>query len=65
MTGAKGVTATDAKQTVPLEKQSKKARRAFFASRRNDWNGVNPVTKVIPDKRKKMLREKHCENEGE
>lgn len=37
---------------VPMEKQSKKARRQYYASRRADWNGVVPVTRVIPDKRR-------------
>jgi len=37
---------------VPLEKRSKKQRREHFASQRSDWNGVTPVTRVIPDKRK-------------
>ena len=37
---------------VPMENQSKKARRQYYASRRADWNGVVPVTRVIPDKRR-------------
>lgn len=44
---------------IPLAKRSKKEQQRFHASRRGDWNGVVPVTKVIPDKRKqKLLREK-------
>jgi len=38
------------KQTVPLKKQSKRARKAYHALQRADWNGVRPVTRVVPDK---------------
>lgn len=41
---------------IPLAKRSKKEQRRFHASRRGDWNGVVPVTKVIPDKRKRKLQ---------
>lgn len=34
---------------VPLEKQQKRAQRAFFAAKRGSWNGVNPVTRVTPN----------------
>lgn len=34
------------KQIIPLSKQSKKAQRAFHASQRGSWNGLNPVTRV-------------------
>ena len=37
---------------VPLEKQSKRKRREHFSAQRNDWNGVTPVTKMIPNKKK-------------
>ncbi len=33
------------KQFIPLEKQSKKAKRAEHQRKRKSWNGVNPVTK--------------------
>lgn len=36
---------------VPLEKRSKKERKAYYAKQRGSWNGVNPVTKVIPNKK--------------
>ncbi len=42
---------------VPLEKRSKKQRREHFAAQRNDWNGVKPVTRVLPDKRKPCRRD--------
>ncbi|MCQ2452430.1 MAG: hypothetical protein MJ075_04760 [Oscillospiraceae bacterium] len=31
---------------VPLEKQSKAARRKYYSNQRGSWNGVNPVTRV-------------------
>jgi len=31
---------------VPLHKQSKKAQREFHSSKRGNWNGLNPVTRV-------------------
>ncbi len=33
---------------LPLEKRSKRAQRQAYAARRGSWNGVNPVSKVIP-----------------
>ena len=36
---------------VPLMKQSKKAQRAHHNQRRGSWDGVVPITKVIPNKR--------------
>ena len=41
---------------VPLEKQSKRKRREHFSAQRNDWNGVTPVTKMIPNKKKPNRR---------
>lgn len=32
---------------TPLNKQSKRARKAFYAARRGSWNGVCPVTKRV------------------
>ena len=46
---------------IPLNKQSKKAQRRYHAAKRGDWNGVSPVTRVIPNKkaydRNRMKRE--------
>jgi hypothetical protein len=46
---------------VPLEKRSKKEQRAWHAARRGSWNGVKPVTRIVPNKkhydRKKQRRE--------
>ena len=36
---------------IPLEKRSKRDRRALYCDKRNDWNGVVPVTRVIPGKK--------------
>ena len=37
------------KQFIPLEKQSKKAQKTHHARQRGSWNGVSPVTQVIPN----------------
>ena len=34
---------------VPLEKQSKRKRKEYYASQRKDWNGINPVTRTTPN----------------
>ena len=46
------------KQPVPLNKQSKRARRAYHAARRayhaarrGSWYGLSPVTRVVPGRR--------------
>ena len=36
---------------IPLEKQSKKARRDYYAKQRGSWNGVKPVTRVAESKK--------------
>ena len=36
---------------IPLNKQSKKAQREFYAKKRGDWNGVKPVTRVVESKK--------------
>ena len=50
---------------IPLNKQSKKAQRRYHAARRGDWNGVSPVTRVMPNKnsydRKRAGRENASE----
>ena len=38
-------------KTIPLDKRSKRERRAYYSDRRNDWNDVVPVTRVIPGKK--------------
>lgn len=39
------------KKLIPLEKRSKKEQKAWYARQRGDWNGVNPVTRVVPNKK--------------
>ena len=39
------------KKFVPIEKRSKKERKAYYARQRGSWNGVNPVTKIVPSKK--------------
>ena len=37
---------------TPLAKQSKKVRKAFYASKRKTWDGFSPVTRVVRDRKK-------------
>ena len=34
---------------IPLSKKSKKEQRKFHAMQRNTWNGLNPVTRTVPN----------------
>ncbi|MCL2774175.1 MAG: hypothetical protein FWD71_12600 [Oscillospiraceae bacterium] len=36
---------------VPLEKQSKRKRKGYYASRRKTWGELNPVTRSTPNPR--------------
>lgn len=36
---------------VPLSKQTKRAQKAHFRKQRGSWNGMLPVTRVIPNKK--------------
>ena len=51
---------------IPFEKLSKKKKKEYYASQRGTWNGVNPVTKVVPNKklynRKKQPKDFGCYN---
>ena len=40
------------KKLVPMEKMNKKQQRAAHQARRADWNGVDPVTRIVPDRTK-------------
>ncbi len=42
---------------VPYEKCSKKAKKRIDAKKRGDWNGVNPVTRIV-DTSKKIYQRK-------
>lgn len=37
---------------ISLEKKSKKAQREHYQSQRGSWGGLNPVTRVVPDRKK-------------
>lgn len=54
------------KKMVPLDKQSKKHRRAYHATQCGTWYGVNPVTRMKPSgktyDRIHIKREKYKEN---
>ena len=34
---------------VPLSKKSKKEQKKFHAMQRKTWNGLNPVTRTVPN----------------
>ena len=36
---------------VPVSKLSKKAKKEFFAQQRGSWNGLSPVSRVVPNKK--------------
>ena len=37
---------------IPLAKQSKKKQKQYHARQRGSWNGVSPVTRAEPDRKK-------------
>ena len=37
------------KHFIPINKQNKKAQKAYHSQQRLDWNGINPATKVFHD----------------
>ena len=37
---------------IPLSKQSKKKQKQYHAQQRGSWNGVSPVTRTEPDRKK-------------
>ena len=47
------------KNYVPFEKLSKKEQKKINNERRNDWNGLNPVTRTTKDKTKYSRKNKH------
>lgn len=36
------------RKLVPLQKQNKKLRKEYNAKQRDSWNGVSPVTRIVP-----------------
>lgn len=43
------------KNFVPVEKMSKRAQRELAKKHRGSWLGVDPVTRIKPNDRKKKL----------
>ena len=39
-----------------FDKLSKKEQKKLNAAKRRDWNGVSPVTRVVPDNKKAYRR---------
>ena len=39
-------------KVTPVKKMSKKKQKAYHARQRGSWNGVSPVTRVAPDRKK-------------
>ena len=37
------------KNVIPLSKKSKRAQKEFHSKQRGSWNGLNPVTRVVPN----------------
>ena len=37
------------RQLIPLCKQSKKAKKEYYAKQRGSWNGISPVTRTVPN----------------
>lgn len=46
------------RRCLKMKKIKNKTWTEIIASERRDWNGVNPVTRVIPDKRRKPPKHK-------
>lgn len=36
---------------VPMNKQSKRKQRAYYASRRGSWHGLSPVTRIVQSRK--------------
>lgn len=36
---------------IPVDKLSKKQKKAYYAAKRSSWNGVNPVSRQVPSKK--------------
>lgn len=37
------------KNYVSIDKQSKKAQKAFYSSHRSTWGDLNPATRIMPN----------------
>ena len=47
------------KKFVPYDKMSKKEKKKVNAQKRNDWNGCNPTTKIVPSAKAYSRKTKH------
>lgn len=36
---------------TPIPKQSKREQRKYYAIQRGSWNGVSPITRVVPSRK--------------
>ena len=36
---------------IPIDKQSKRAQKEYYAAKRGSWNGVSPITRVVESKK--------------
>jgi len=48
---------------IPIEKRSKKEQKKFHSMQRSTWNGLNPVTRTVPngkgyDRKKQKLQDR-------
>ena len=51
---------------VPYDKMSKKEQKKVNGEKRRDWNGIDPVTKVVPESKKVYKRKpKHQKDDWE
>lgn len=48
------------RKLVPLHKQSKKQRKEYNAKQRGSWNGISPVTRIVPNGKAYGLRLCFC-----
>lgn len=49
---------------VSYEKCSKREKKARDSAKRGSWNGVNPVTKIVPSKKGYKRNPKHKDRYG-
>ena len=49
---------------VPYEKQSRKEKKKIDSQKRGQWE-LDPVTKVIPDKRRKKIKDNYYREDME
>ncbi len=50
---------------IPYEKLSKKAKKKIDQLKRKSWNGLDPSTRIVPDKKKYSRKNKHLHDYNE